>query len=96
MPQPIDLLSQSRHESLSEVRTLLNNARRLSINYFPSPMDWRDEVLYFLLPDRFSDGKENTRSLLTREEIVLLRNTDTRSDINWHDWSESGTRWQGG
>jgi len=96
MPQPIDLLSQSRHESLSEVRTLLNNARRQSINYFPSPMDWRDEILYFLLPDRFSDGKENTRSLLTREEIVLLRNTDTRSDINWHDWSESGTRWQGG
>jgi len=30
--------------------------------YFPSPNDWRNEVLYFLLPDRFSDGKEATRS----------------------------------
>ena len=25
-------------------------------SYAPSPADWRDEVLYFLLPDRFSDG----------------------------------------
>jgi hypothetical protein len=25
---------------------------------FPSPAQWRDQVLYFLLPDRFSDGME--------------------------------------
>ena len=29
--------------------------------FFPSPADWRDEVLYFLLPDRFSDGGEAGR-----------------------------------
>jgi hypothetical protein len=23
--------------------------------FHPSPSDWRDEVIYFLLPDRFSD-----------------------------------------
>jgi len=28
--------------------------------YFPSPVDWRDEILYFLLVDRFSDGQEDT------------------------------------
>ena len=27
--------------------------------YHPSPADWRDETLYFLLPDRFSDGQED-------------------------------------
>ncbi len=27
-------------------------------SYYPSPDDWRDEVLYFLFLDRFSDGKE--------------------------------------
>jgi glycosidase len=27
--------------------------------YFPSPTHWEDEVLYFMLVDRFSDGKEN-------------------------------------
>ena len=34
-----------------------------------SPVDWRDEVLYFLLPDRFSDGGEAGRPMLTRQEI---------------------------
>jgi glycosidase len=75
---------------------LLDQARRDSITYFPSPIDWRDEILYFLLPDRFSDGKENTRSLLTRQEINNFRNTPDRPDMNWADWSESGNRWQGG
>ena len=27
-------------------------------SYYASPDDWRDAVLYFLLPDRFSDGQE--------------------------------------
>jgi len=27
--------------------------------YFPSPPRWEDEVLYFMLVDRFSDGQEN-------------------------------------
>src|SRR5947209_643692 len=27
--------------------------------YFSSPAHWEDEVLYFMLVDRFSDGKEN-------------------------------------
>ncbi len=26
--------------------------------YFPSPPAWEDEFLYFLMLDRFSDGKE--------------------------------------
>src|SRR5262249_10109648 len=34
--------------------------------YHPSPADWRDETLYFLLPDRFSDGQEQSRPLLDR------------------------------
>ena len=25
---------------------------------FPSPCDWRDQFVYFLLLDRFNDGKE--------------------------------------
>lgn len=27
-------------------------------NYYPSPVNWEDEVLYFLLVDRYSDGRE--------------------------------------
>ena len=33
---------------------------RVDGKYFPSPADWRDEIIYFLLPDRFSDGKRRT------------------------------------
>lgn len=96
MPTPIDLLNNNRPDSLVEVRTLLERARRDSITYFPSPMDWRDEVLYFLLPDRFSDGNEGARSLLTRDEIKELRKAANREDWNWQKWADSGRRWQGG
>ena len=37
---------------------------------FPSPADWRDETLYFLLPDRFSDGPEQSRLLLDRRNLA--------------------------
>jgi glycosidase len=35
--------------------------RSLTANrsFFPSPQHWEDEVIYFLMVDRFSDGKEN-------------------------------------
>src|SRR4051794_278859 len=38
--------------------------------FFPSPVDWRNEVLYFLLPDRFSDGQDKTRPLLDRSNLA--------------------------
>lgn len=34
----------------------------------PSPADWRDQTLYFLLPDRFSDGGEAGRPLFHRDQ----------------------------
>ena len=91
-----DLLDLNRPDTLSDVRKLLDRARRDRIPYFPSPIDWRDQVLYFLLPDRFSDGKEASRPLLTRDAIQQLRNTASRAGWNWHNWAESGKRWQGG
>lgn len=96
MATSTSLLTADRPQALSQVRLLIDKARRDRIEYFPSPADWRDELLYFLLPDRFSDGKENTRPLLDRKQIQDLRNTASRPDINWHDWAISGTRWQGG
>ena len=48
-----ELLSRTRPE---RVRDLPCRPQRQS--YFPSPVDWRDQVLYFLLVDRFSDGRE--------------------------------------
>jgi glycosidase len=67
----------------------------------PSPPDWRDEVLYFLLPDRFSDGQEHTRPLLDRTRVPAQRLAYAQahglSGWRWDRWRDSGqNRFQGG
>ena len=67
----------------------------------PSPQDWRDEVLYFLLPDRFSDGLEHTRPLLDRAHVTVQRAAyaaaNGQSVWRWDLWKQSGEgRFQGG
>lgn len=59
--------------------------------YFPSPDEWEDQVLYFLLVDRFSDGKESERSLFhdeDRDQVVR----EGRDD----QWRDARHLWQGG
>jgi hypothetical protein len=53
-----DILSKSRPETIRSVSLPQRTA------YFPSPSYRRDEVIYFLLPDRFSDDQESGRPLL--------------------------------
>lgn len=61
--------------------------------FYPSPADWRDEIIYFLLPDRFSDGREETRPMLDPGHRLAARPADFR----WDHWAQSGgERWQGG
>ena len=61
--------------------------------FFPSPADWRNEVIYFLLPDRFSDGQEAARPRLDRHNLGAARPAGFRFD----QWAESGgQRYQGG
>lgn len=90
------LLGGERPSNLRTVRDLLNQARHEGVTWHPSPFDWRDEVLYFLLPDRFSDGGEAGRPLLTRANIEALRRAPSRPDINWQQWAAAGSRFNGG
>jgi glycosidase len=90
-----DLLRTDRPASTVPVRHFLEEAAREG-NYSSSPVDWRDEVLYFLLPDRFSDGREDARPMLTRQEVQELKVRPDRNSWSWRDWAESGKRWQGG
>ncbi len=63
------------------------------VAYHPSPADWRDEVIYFLLPDRFSDGQEATRPLLDPANRAVY----PPAGFRWDRWAESGGgRFQGG
>ncbi len=63
--------------------------------YYASPIDWCSEVLYFLLPDRFSNGKESNKKIMPSNysEIPTLR----PQNWNWANWVKSGKeRFQGG
>src|SRR5215203_3308641 len=82
-----DTLARERPTSLRE----LTLPRRQ--DYYGSPVDWRDEVLYFLLVDRFSDGGEADRPPLDRGDLPAARPDGWR----WDTWAQSGgDRWQGG
>ena len=67
-------------------------------SYSPSPADWRDEVLYFLLVDRFSDGNEGNRPLLDRTNVAAARPAQSNGQPWRFDlWAQSGNeRFQGG
>lgn len=56
----------------------------------PSPLDWRDQVLYFLLPDRFSDGLEAGRPLFDRTDPTRHAAPDKAA------WMGAGKVFQGG
>jgi glycosidase len=85
-------LSQNRPDSVRNID--LPRRER----YHPSPADWRDETLYFLLPDRFSDGQEQSRPLLDRHNLTCARPAPPDGGSwRWDHWAKSGVeRWQGG
>jgi glycosidase len=81
------ILSDRRPSRLSD----LDLPRRLS--YYPSPVDWRNEIIYQVMIDRFSDGEEEDRPLLDRTDLPAVRG----AGWDWHKWATSGAyRWQGG
>jgi glycosidase len=56
----------------------------------PSPIDWRDQILYQLLPDRFSDGLEDGREMYDPDEPERFQSEDIEA------WMKAGTRFAGG
>lgn len=75
--------------------------------YYPSPTAWEDEVLYFLMLDRFSDGREcnyiaNNGTVVPRSAIAtnIFAESDRNNAISTDDdaakWRDAGGRWCGG
>jgi glycosidase len=87
-----DTLAASRPDALAA----LDLPRRQ--RYHPSPDSWQDEVVYFLLVDRFSDGAESTRTRLNRNKLVDARPDQANGQPwRWDLWALSGSdRYQGG
>ena len=57
---------------------------------FPSPATWRDQVFYQVIPDRFSDGKEDTRPLFDRTHPEKFKAPDKKK------WMSAGNVFNGG
>src|SRR5882724_8875223 len=73
--------------------------------YHPSPVAWEDQVLYFLLCDRFSDNKENgykdvAGNTVTTGSTPLFTPADSKNAIqNETDakaWRDAGAKYVGG
>ncbi|MEG3842989.1 alpha-amylase family glycosyl hydrolase [Microcoleus sp. herbarium14] len=76
-----------------------------SRKFFPSPVAWEDQVLYFLMLDRFSDGKENgykdaRGKLVTSGTTPMFTPSDSGNAIKTPEeaqqWREAGVKWLGG
>ena len=69
--------------------------------FTPSPAAWEDQVLYFLLLDRFSDGKEkdgyrdNEDRPVAGGSTPLYRPEDS-GRVDYEVWFRAGGGWQGG
>ncbi len=72
--------------------------------YFPSPTHWEDEVLYFLMVDRFSDDKEDGYRNLTGSAVAgstpLYSPADNGNAVataqDAATWRSAGGTWVGG
>jgi len=73
--------------------------------FFPSPSAWEDEVLYFLMLDRFSDGRENgyrdnSGALVATGTTAPFQTADrgnaTATASDRQRWVEAGNRFVGG
>jgi len=87
--------------SLQDVNLAALRRRRFT----PSPAAWEDQVLYFMMLDRFSDGKEsgyrdNQGVLVTTGTTPPFQLQDRgnalRTESDARRWREAGVRWNGG
>ncbi|MCF7832462.1 MAG: alpha-amylase [Candidatus Marinimicrobia bacterium] len=60
-------------------------------SYYPSPAAWEDQVVYFIMVDRFSNGKEVAPYNPPRDFENALKNDKERKR-----WEQSGDTWVGG
>jgi glycosidase len=87
-----------------EVQATLN-LTKADKDFFKSPTTWSDEVLYFLLPDRFSDNNEqhfrdlNNKMVITGKTPLCHeaeRETAMVDEKAWMKWRNAGSTWVGG
>ncbi len=69
--------------------------------FTPSPAAWEDQVVYFLLLDRFSDGNEHSGfrdndGRPASSGTTPLYNSENPGRVAYDVWFRAGGEWQGG
>jgi len=69
--------------------------------FTPSPAAWEDQVLYFLLVDRFSDGNESGGHRDNEGRPATVGSTPLYTPgnpgrVSYEEWLKAGSSWQGG
>src|SRR5262245_4170173 len=69
--------------------------------FTPSPAAWEDQVLYFLLLDRFSDGREkdgyrDNEDRPVRAGVTPVCRPEDLGRVDYDTWCRAGGGWQGG
>ena len=82
---------------------LPDREHRVTSKYHPSPAAWEDQVLYFLMLDRFSDGREDglrDGKSSGKPGTPLFKASDDGNAVGSAAaaaaWSEAGGGWCGG
>ncbi len=97
MPNPDNTTHDKIEQSLADIEWAAYQNRK----FFPSPAAWEDQVLYFLMLDRFSDGNEkgyndNNGNLVTTGTTLLFQFDRDAYSADRKQWAHQGNRWLGG
>lgn len=67
--------------------------------FTPSPLNWEDQILYFLLIDRFSDGQEIGFAISGTTPLFNNQKDNANAvmtDTDAMQWRDTGAAWNGG
>ncbi|MCX7097257.1 MAG: alpha-amylase family glycosyl hydrolase [Methylococcales bacterium] len=96
--KPID---NKTHNLIEQSLSDINWAAYQNRQHTPSPVAWEDQVLYFLMLDRFSDGKEkgytdNDGKPVTTGTTPPFQFDHDAYKADRKQWADQGNRWLGG
>lgn len=95
------IIDNTTHHQLERSLKDIDWAGLRRVAYTPSPAAWEDQVLYFLMLDRYSDGREqgyrdNDGHVAAGGETPPFRFPEDAYQADQAAWAEAGGEWQGG
>jgi glycosidase len=94
-------IDNNSHDRIEQRIADIDWSDYLQRDFTPSPAAWEDQVLYFLMLDRFSDDREKdyqdiAGNRVDQGETPLFRFPDDAYQADREAWAASGNRWLGG